>query len=236
MRLSQMKFFKFILITLLIFVTSTPASSAQETNILDFLPAILASRAFDNDGDGYSEIQGDCVDTDATIFPSAFEICGDGIDQDCDGAADPPCPEDTDNDGDGYSENQGDCDDTDASIYQGAPEICGDGIDQDCNAGDLECILPPYDSGDFGGYWNYYAPIIEPGKLGEIYFNETSNTTFEVIDPLAGTVGSGTVISNSVQITFTSGPFAENNCSSYSGTLSGGVSISGSCNLGTVNF
>jgi len=40
----------------------------------------------DDDGDGYSEDEGDCDDTDAGIAPDAAEICGDGVDQNCDGA------------------------------------------------------------------------------------------------------------------------------------------------------
>ncbi|MBN2808864.1 MAG: putative metal-binding motif-containing protein [Deltaproteobacteria bacterium] len=40
----------------------------------------------DNDGDGYSENQGDCNDSNAAIHPGADDICGDGIDQDCNGS------------------------------------------------------------------------------------------------------------------------------------------------------
>ncbi|MCP4600358.1 MAG: SUMF1/EgtB/PvdO family nonheme iron enzyme [Proteobacteria bacterium] len=45
----------------------------------------------DNDGDGYTENDGDCDDADSSKYPGATEICGDGIDQDCDGS-DQICP------------------------------------------------------------------------------------------------------------------------------------------------
>ena len=92
----------------------------------------------DKDGDGYTEIQSDCDDNSADVYPGAEEICGDGIDQDCNGA-DLTCAEDIDKDGDGYTENQGDCDDNSATVYLSATEICGDGIDQDCSGADLTC-------------------------------------------------------------------------------------------------
>jgi hypothetical protein len=102
------------------------------------IPEPLDPGAVDNDGDGYTPDQGDCNDSDPSIYPGAAEICGDGIDQNCDGT-DEICPEDMDQDGDGYTPSQGDCNDNDASVYPGAEEICGDGIDQDCDGSDLAC-------------------------------------------------------------------------------------------------
>ena len=42
----------------------------------------------DADNDGYSENQGDCDDTNATVYPGATEDESDGIDNDCDGEVD----------------------------------------------------------------------------------------------------------------------------------------------------
>ncbi|MDB4303446.1 putative metal-binding motif-containing protein [Desulfosarcina sp.] len=95
----------------------------------------------DNDGDGFTENQNDCNDANSFIHPAALEICGDGVDQNCDGI-DPVCTVDNadiDDDGDGFTENQNDCNDTNANIYPGARETCGDGIDQDCNGSDKPC-------------------------------------------------------------------------------------------------
>ena len=39
----------------------------------------------DEDGDGFSVAEGDCDDTDATIFPGAEETADDTVDQNCDG-------------------------------------------------------------------------------------------------------------------------------------------------------
>lgn len=42
----------------------------------------------DHDGDGQTIAQGDCDDTNAMVKKGAAEICGDGLDNDCDGVAD----------------------------------------------------------------------------------------------------------------------------------------------------
>jgi hypothetical protein len=42
----------------------------------------------DSDGDGQSVAQGDCDDTNMAVKKGAAEICGDGLDNDCDGVAD----------------------------------------------------------------------------------------------------------------------------------------------------
>jgi hypothetical protein len=107
----------------------------------------------DADGDGFTPREGDCDDTDATVYPGACDKKGDGIDQDCDGAdrtKGKPCSGSdggggsggnggggcTDNDKDGWCVEEGDCDDTNPNINPGACDIKGDGIDQDCKKGD----------------------------------------------------------------------------------------------------
>ncbi|OQX19558.1 MAG: hypothetical protein BWK80_36745 [Desulfobacteraceae bacterium IS3] len=131
-------------------------------------PCGPAAGESDQDGDGFTANQGDCNDDNASIHPAATEICGDSIDQDCDGS-DAVCTEETDKDRDGYSVEKGDCNDNKARIHPGAAEICGDGIDQDCDGFDLACVTNLYDiDDDYDGYtenWgdcNDYESSIHP--------------------------------------------------------------------------
>ncbi len=99
----------------------------------------------DLDGDGYTGAT-DCDETNSAVNPGATEVCGDGIDNDCDGSVDNGGGY-ADVDGDGYGDpaspggcsgggtyvlDDTDCDDILASTNPGAAEA-DDGLDQDCD-------------------------------------------------------------------------------------------------------
>ena len=128
----------------------TPGFNPHDTSLTD------DTGEADNDGDGYTEAEGDCDDSDAAIHPGADEVCDD-IDNDCDDLIDGQDDDITDgllwyldNDGDeygqdgvtafsctsqppGYTEEGGDCNDENDTIHPGAIEIVMDAIDQDCD-------------------------------------------------------------------------------------------------------
>jgi hypothetical protein len=81
----------------------------------------------DADGDGVTVCAGDCDDADASVYPGAPQICGDGLNNDCNHPSWPSLSgtNEADDDRDGVSECGGDCDDGNGSV-QGAPsEVSG---------------------------------------------------------------------------------------------------------------
>ncbi len=99
--------------------------------------AVDAGHDQDQDGDGYSRLQGDCNDLPAAddpdadeVYPGAVEVANQR-DDDCDGIADDGSATE-DLDGDGFSIADGDCDDTRKDVHPGADEIL-DRFDNDCN-------------------------------------------------------------------------------------------------------
>lgn len=127
----------------------------------------------DVNGDGRPDF--DCNDDNAAINPAAEEVCGDGIDNNCDLVTDEVFEMyyyDEDDDGygttdgatafnscgtvpDGWVAVAGDCDDTNPAINPGAVEVC-DGLDNDCD-GDIDeglAVITYYQDMDGDGYGN----------------------------------------------------------------------------------
>ena len=101
---------------------------------------IPGEECIDEDYDDYCAGH-DCDDNNRDTFPGATERCGDGRDNDCDGAIDEDCGC-VDGDGDGFCDGN-DCNDGDAAIHPGAAEACADGLDNNCDGAvdeGCECI------------------------------------------------------------------------------------------------
>ncbi len=85
----------------------------------------------DTDGDGHTPCAGDCDDSDSAVFPNATEVCDGVPDNDCDGAE---VVWDVDHDGDGWTSCEGDCNEADAAIHP--EDVDSDGYspcDGDCD-------------------------------------------------------------------------------------------------------
>lgn len=89
----------------------------RELQILSLAVALgAAGCASDGDGDGYNS-DVDCNDEDATVYPGADEVAGDGIDSDCDGADDPADTGDDDDDTAGSN---------DPAVFDATEPVTGD--------------------------------------------------------------------------------------------------------------
>ena len=67
-------------------------SSSRVTWLLPTLSAAALwacnGNKLDQDGDGFTELTGDCDDLDANVHPDAQEVCYNGIDDNCNGVED----------------------------------------------------------------------------------------------------------------------------------------------------
>ncbi len=153
-------------------VVATNATTGCIANMTGFvaimsLPATTWYRDQDGDGfgsagnsiqacgqpGGYVANASDCDDVYATVNPGAIEVCGNGVDDNCNGQIDENCTvytwyRDQDVDGfgnpaettttstpvapTGYLAVAGDCDDNNADVNPNATEICN-GVDDNCD-------------------------------------------------------------------------------------------------------
>lgn len=103
---------------------SSGSSSWVDQGAHNGLPGMVCANV-DQDGDGFTEDDGDCNDENAGVYPGAYDSC-DGVDTDCNGGTD-----DGNADGDPATACA-DCDDHNPRAYPGAPELC-DGVDESCD-------------------------------------------------------------------------------------------------------
>jgi Putative metal-binding motif/FG-GAP repeat len=127
-----------------------------------------------NQPSGYTTVGDDCDDAAPTVNPDNAEICGDSVDNNCDGSIDEETApylitwyRDSDSDGygasssgtrtactqpSGYVATDDDCNDSSSSISPGASETWYDGADKDCDEGnDYDADGDDHTSADYSG-------------------------------------------------------------------------------------
>jgi predicted outer membrane repeat protein len=153
----------------------------------------------------------DCNDGNAQLFPGATEVCGNNIDDDCDGQIDEGCTlytfyADTDTDGfgnpnssvtnftgiapSGFVTNNTDCDDTNSAVNPNATEVCGNNIDDDCDGQvDEGCTLFTFyadtDTDGFGNPNSSVTNFTGIAPTGFVTNNTDCDDTNSAVNPNA---------------------------------------------------
>ena len=130
----------------------------------------------------------DCDDSNLTVNPSVTEVCGDSVDNNCDGTIDDDgiggfvwhADLDGDSFGDpavsvsaceqpsGHVVDATDCDDTDFSVNPDATEICGDGINNDCSIVTVDIFDIDGDTFNCDVDCDETNPAVNPGAVEAI--------------------------------------------------------------------
>ncbi|MFH2008157.1 MAG: MopE-related protein [bacterium] len=179
--------------------------------------AFYSNPFVDDDGDGYTENQGDCDDNNPAIHPFAVELCSDGIDNNCNGAVDEYEP---DADGDGFGPCAGDCDDTNPAVHPAAVEVV-DGVDNNCDG----VIDADFDGDGFteaGGDCDDNDPAVNPAAVEHCYdgIDNDCNGFIDLDEPDLDGDGAGPCSGDCAEGDPTIGPFEpevpgdgiDNNC------------------------
>ncbi len=138
----------------------------------------------DNDGDGYSEEDGDCNDNDPNISPVGNDNDVDGIDQNCDSVD----GIDADGDGSASIESGGDdCDDTRSDVSPTISESC-DTIDNDCDGilnNGRECLVYAHSSSTLYKVDPFQMTITEITSVPSLFDFDTdmSGTIYGISPP-----------------------------------------------------
>ena len=105
----------------------TPDTLQEDGPCEDLGDILVSDLSVDDDGDGFTELEGDCDDADIGRHPGAEELCN-WIDEDCNGLVEQGPDLDHDGEGDCL-----DCDDGDWFVNTLAADLCDGILDNNCD-------------------------------------------------------------------------------------------------------